>query len=617
MIELKESYKIDKRQFENVDENQLIDSVLESIDRQKNEKPQDQITGLLVRAIDSHAFKLTRHRHLYLPAHVEDAVSKMTSPYNIPVLTHHDTMSDPIGRIVEAKYVATPNSAIADEIISLNINTKNLHKKIRKYNDILFDSNNLGLGYIESVSNIVDEDAIKKIVSGIYNTISVGYRTDKVICSECGEPLWSCEHIPGKDYGHGPVYAIFGNLEYTEKSYVNVPADPHAQTVDFKYLKQQDNAKGDNFDVDSLCEGSCFVSFSFNDKTSNNKQEVKMTYNEFIKLGDELYQKVIDKLPDDNKVSIDDIKSLEEKSFVGANKLIPADSEEMIKASIEVINEELEDSDEKNELLELLNGRLNNDQNNDSDDNKDNKDGSDDDQDSDSDNDSNSDDSVVEVIEELIKLKKSEFTVSEASDAFVQFAGVVLSDKDKAVELLKKTIDSMENADEVLNAIFEDKVNTFNSRIDNLKHELAIQKDNFKDLMKEMDALTEELKDMYIEKLLAFKGKEDPEKDNDSLKEEFKSRSLDALKTTYSDMLLLIGNKEDNVDGDNIDSDVNNLDGGSSDDILTEEELKQRKDNIYKNYRAISKVDSQKAQVYLKDALARLEELKKEQSKQN
>lgn len=612
MIELKETYQIDKMQFKNVDKNQLIDSVLESIDKQKNDKPEDKVTGLLVRAIDSHAFKLTRHNHLYLPAHVAIAASKMLSPYNLPVLTHHNTGSDPIGRIIESKYVSTPNPSVADEVNTWTIETKNLHKKLRKYKDILYDSNNLGLGYVESISNIIDEDAIKKIVSGVYNTISVGYRTDKVLCSECGEPLWECEHMPGKDYGHGPVYAIFGNLEYTEKSYVNVPADPHAQTVDFKYLKQKDNAKGDNFDVDNLCEGSCFISFSFNDQTSNNKQEVKMTYNEFIELGEKLYQKVLDKMPDDSKVSIDDIKSLEEKSFVGANKLIPADSDEMIKASIEVINEELEDSDEKNDLIELLNGRLSSQEDGDDADDKD-KGGKNSNSDPADNNDANK---MVEVVEETIKISKNEFTVTEAKDMFVELAKTIFTDNSKAIDTIKKIIESSEDADAIYNSLFEDKVNVFNSRIENLKHELTIQKDNFSDLIKEMDTLTEELKDMYIEKLLAFKSKEDPEKDNNSLKKEFESRSLDALKTTYSDLLLLIG-KEKNADSDKPDNDVNNFDGPSNDNVLTEEDFKEKKDNIYKNYKAINKVDSQKAQLYLEDALARLEELKKEQNKQN
>ena len=137
-----------------------------------------------------------------------------TKPYNKPMLTHHDTYQDPVGRIIAAEYVEDEKGSIEIEVL------------------------------------VTDLDAIEKVKDGRYNTVSIGCRTNSAKCNVCGTERMEewCEHRRGVEYDGIVCGWLLGDLWFHECSFVNVPADKEAQTisweeVDFeKYSLNQEDA---------------------------------------------------------------------------------------------------------------------------------------------------------------------------------------------------------------------------------------------------------------------------------------------------------------------------------------------------------------------------------------
>lgn len=142
--------------------------------------------------------------------------------FNKPILTHHDSHGEPIGRVVAAKFV---------QLLDEDSLMRDFKNPATEYDQ--------GSGYIQVVGMITDTEAIEKILDGRYNTVSSGQSSPDIWCSICGQNLRDdlCEHRPGKTYEiegkdkERVCYLITGKLTYHELSYVNMPANRNAVTI--------------------------------------------------------------------------------------------------------------------------------------------------------------------------------------------------------------------------------------------------------------------------------------------------------------------------------------------------------------------------------------------------
>jgi len=172
-----------------------------------------------------------------------------TASYDKPVLTHHSQHDgEPIGRVIGAEFTQLKDESEFD-------------------NDWRSPESgtNLGSGFITLQAQIGDKDAMEKISDGRYLTVSTGQRTNKAICSVCGEDWLKdsgegeiCEHRPGRYYNIDGssyrCYLVTGPLTYHEVSYVNVPAQPNARTV---------SASANSDALEAAIEGSRDSSLTF------------------------------------------------------------------------------------------------------------------------------------------------------------------------------------------------------------------------------------------------------------------------------------------------------------------------------------------------------------------
>ena len=200
-------------------------------------------------------------------------------PYEKPQLVHHDKLSDAVGRILDVQVLDIEEDETAPP--------DHIKLKVR----------------------IQDEQAIEKVLKGIYLTCSVGSTTTRVKCSSCGQIITEeglCEHEKGgRDENGESVYWIIEEISYRENSFVNTPADPYSRIV-------------------SIDLGNGFMSYK---EFLDNRESL---INE-LTLEDEMKN-------EDAKLSTAARKKLPDSAFCGPDRSFPAHDKAHVTAGLRLLN---------------------------------------------------------------------------------------------------------------------------------------------------------------------------------------------------------------------------------------------------------------------------------------
>jgi len=192
----------------------------------------------------THSAIINRNNRVYIPSRMRDGAANFLKGKKAPILKHHDTDSDPVGKIVSAEYIDTiPQELTNDPNIAVLLDSEApIRKQVRTIatlmrNKSFQDENWRGLGYLKVGAVIIDPTTIDQIESGLFDAVSVGFGSNHDFCSICfADWLDSadgiCEHIPGKIYKDEEsgverrCQLIPGDMLLRETSLVNFDADP-------------------------------------------------------------------------------------------------------------------------------------------------------------------------------------------------------------------------------------------------------------------------------------------------------------------------------------------------------------------------------------------------------
>jgi hypothetical protein len=178
------------------------------------------------------------NNRIYTPKGQQDGIDSWLEPYPKPILLHHDTKSDPLGRFVKVDWESCDDEALnffGDIRSFMEFKTavdsddpQKIYKAMRKHN-LLTNQKWPGLGRLVASVRVTDEAAIEKFLDKRYLTLSAGTYTDRYACGICGTDWASgekCEHIPGRITDDGDL-AVFitGVFSGSEASIVNMPAN--------------------------------------------------------------------------------------------------------------------------------------------------------------------------------------------------------------------------------------------------------------------------------------------------------------------------------------------------------------------------------------------------------
>lgn len=146
---------------------------------------------------------ITRNDTYYAPDCLKESVPHWTSPYERPVIMHHNERDGKIiGRIKSVNYISK--------------------------------SERSGTAALEFVTNIGDEEGKKGIKNGTLATVSIGAIAHDIRCSICNRNLvedGACEHSKGEIYDGQRCYWIVKKIEPKELSFVIVPSDIYAHST--------------------------------------------------------------------------------------------------------------------------------------------------------------------------------------------------------------------------------------------------------------------------------------------------------------------------------------------------------------------------------------------------
>lgn len=190
----------------------------------------------------------TKNRALYLPDEHYKSAKAFISPFPIPILTHHKEDVDPIGRVIDVRYIDTVNEAVRlDSRVAqamkpfLDKQAKPVAKlgSVPAFLSLSQSDSYRGVGHILGLWNVTDPDAIKKMLDGRYFTVSTAMLPKGAYCSSCaleGKLVdWAvqmCEHDRGDIVDGVECVAVPHNYGWEEVSPVNNPAVPQSQIVE-------------------------------------------------------------------------------------------------------------------------------------------------------------------------------------------------------------------------------------------------------------------------------------------------------------------------------------------------------------------------------------------------
>jgi len=301
-------------------ESVLIDNknILESSPVKKIREEQELPKVLYPEICAINANQVTRNKTYYPVESLVPADGKkygfvtMLDPYPIPVIKDHETgggffggeASDIFGRVIYSEFVADPTSG----------------------------------GYVSCVASITDEEAIKKILSDRWLTVSIGVESEWVKCSICGEDPFGpeCDHKKGTTYmvngSPKECFWIIGPVTFLELSFVTVPSDPKARIISknrfgesLKLLAtelpggEELVIKGSKERLHYIKERWKIEEMSENVKNEGPQDDKFCTYGELFGLdeSDEDYHK-------EAKLRAKDRKKLPDSAFCGPGRSFPA-----------------------------------------------------------------------------------------------------------------------------------------------------------------------------------------------------------------------------------------------------------------------------------------------------
>lgn len=218
--------------------------------RDFNETGRQGVAPKLVATVAAtHAGLPTGNMAFYTPDRMRQGLPSFTADFAKPVLVHHNDISDAVGRVHRAVYkdlshlYVEPMKKFAERyggqlLTDAKDKVIDLDKTFDQVDWILENmvpmKDYVGLGYGELDLHITDSAAAEKIIDQRYLTVSVGFITDSMYCSNCHQDWASegfCEHERGKEYDGKQTLLIPGKFNYEEVSWVNSPADAGAKVL--------------------------------------------------------------------------------------------------------------------------------------------------------------------------------------------------------------------------------------------------------------------------------------------------------------------------------------------------------------------------------------------------
>lgn len=295
--------------------------------------------GTKFKIVASHYGYVNKNNQLYTYNAFTNGVQSYYTPYQKPILKHHDDSADPIGRVVMAELKEYKDYKKYKNLFV----PKNILKNQAAIYDLVNSPNYKGLGEIIVTVNMIDEEEVENIRNSLYQTVSIGgsILDKQVYCSICARNVFEaeyndktdevdiCPHYPGEEYDGYKCFYIFDKIEFNEISFVNVPADPHVMVLEENTIKDSTENNNDDNNNKLKCSNElCYIfSIDSNDNNTHNNLndnkmiEVKdfvkelMSTNEFFdKIATELKGTIADTKQEiiENKTTVEEAKKFEE-----------------------------------------------------------------------------------------------------------------------------------------------------------------------------------------------------------------------------------------------------------------------------------------------------------------
>ena len=332
----------------------------------------------------THSALVNRNMRWYSPSKMRDgAPTFVNGSKPAKILKHHDTHTDPVGVVRGSRFVPTIPADLQNnpDVATLLSETADMKSQITAMKRLIKAGVTSrpdwkGLGYVEVMADILDQETIEQISDGRFDAVSTSFSSPgHAYCFICGQN-WGqdgmCEHHSiGETYEDGneekwPMMLVPGLHLYDEMSLVVHDADPHTfirvsdekgDKIDLSFNENNDSWKEANPTTNSSFE---FRDFIEEDKNMSVPKEPEVEAPVAL-TSKEINDKVVEKVnailaseenqevKDDPRPILAEYEKLPDSSFCGPDRTFPVVCAISADAALTVL-ESIEDLENKEEI---------------------------------------------------------------------------------------------------------------------------------------------------------------------------------------------------------------------------------------------------------------------------
>lgn len=254
-----------------------IEDHLTNIDRTILDELQNKedVTSLRLKITATHAGRINGNKVFYTPRSMREGVNTLVKPFNKHLQKGHNGKA--VGVITDSIYIdhsdKYPELKGIYERMEVASTPQELVTAVKELvnHEIAQTDSFEGLGVTEVKATLYDINFIKDLISGEnQGKVSIGGESDNTLCSVCASPFrQNHRHKRGSTYNGEVCFAIYDKMTLDHVGFTSTPADFDTNTT----ILDNENIQDSQVTIET---------YEIQDNLQGNTQTMKLSYQDFL-----------------------------------------------------------------------------------------------------------------------------------------------------------------------------------------------------------------------------------------------------------------------------------------------------------------------------------------------
>lgn len=254
-----------------------IENHITNIDRTILDELQskEDVTSLKLKITATHAGRINGNKVFYTPRSMREGVGTLVKPFNKHLQKGHNGKA--VGVITDSIYIDHSDKYPELQDIYLRMENATTNQDLVSAvkdlvnHEIAQEDSFEGLGVTEVKATLYDKNFIKDLISGEnQGKVSIGGESDNTLCSVCASPFrQNHRHKRGSTYNGEVCFAIYDKMTLDHVGFTSNPADFDTNTT----ILDNENIQDSQITIET---------YEIQDNLQGNKQNMKFSYQDLL-----------------------------------------------------------------------------------------------------------------------------------------------------------------------------------------------------------------------------------------------------------------------------------------------------------------------------------------------